>query len=347
MIFRFGKKKSTQEPQIDEKEKVNVGDNDQTKRLSGGKTKRRGLLSRLTTGLARSSARLTSGLKVFSKRKLDVATIQEFEDMLVSADLGVTVAKRITGELAKKRLDKEIEDQEIRKLLAEQLSIILKKREKRLDISSVTKPCVILFVGVNGSGKTTTIGKISSQIKASGKKVMLVAGDTFRAAAVEQLYVWGKRTGVPVEIAPQGADASGLVYGAISKAKAQNVDVVLIDTAGRLQNRSELMSELSKLLRVARKVDPQAPHEIILVLDATVGQNALRQVEAFKAFAEITGLIMTKLDGTAKGGILVAIAQQYDLPIHYIGVGEGEKDMKRFDAEEFAVALTDVTETKG
>ncbi len=342
MIFSFGKKKKSQNNSQD----VSVSNKnlDSKEKLESPKSNQKtksGLFSKLTFGLARSSARLTSGLKVFNKRKLDKTTIEELEDLLISSDLGVKVAKQITGELAKKRLDKEIADHEVRKLLAEQISRILKEREKKLDFTNGPKPRVIFFVGVNGSGKTTTIGKIASQLKSNGIKVLLVAGDTFRAAAVEQLTVWGKRTGVAVETRTKGSDASGLVYDAINKAKKENYDVVMVDTAGRLQNRAELMSELAKLLRVARKVDPEAPHEVILVLDATVGQNALRQVEVFKDSAEVTGLIMTKLDGTAKGGILVAIAQQYDLPIYFVGIGEGRDDLKQFESKEFVLALTD------
>lgn len=340
MIFSFGKKKKSksdsQEP-IDELDSAT-----KQKEKKSEKSKKIGLFSKLSSGLARSSARLTSGLKVFNKRKLDESTIEELEDLLVSSDLGVTVAKQITSELAKRRLDKEIEDHEVRKLLAEQISLILKKREVKLDLTVGSKPRIVFFVGVNGSGKTTTIGKIASQLKKQGMKILLVAGDTFRAAAIEQLTVWGKRIGVSVETRNQGFDASGLVYDAISKARKENFDILLIDTAGRLQNRLELMSELEKLLRVARKIDSEAPHEVLLVLDATVGQNALRQVEAFQSSAEVTGLIMTKLDGTAKGGILVAIAQKFDLPIHFVGVGEGNNDLKTFDSEEFAKSLTAV-----
>lgn len=342
MIFSFGKKKKPQNNSQDVSDsKKNLDSKEKIESTKSSQKTKSGFFSKLTFGLARSSARLTSGLKVFNKRKLDETTIEELEDLLISSDLGVKVAKQITGELAKKRLDKEIEDHEVRKLLAEQISHILKDREQKLDFTNGPKPRVIFFVGVNGSGKTTTIGKIASQLNSNGIKVLLAAGDTFRAAAVEQLAVWGKRTGVTVETRTQGSDASGLVYDAITKAKKENYDVVMVDTAGRLQNRTELMSELAKLLRVARKVDPEAPHEVILVLDATVGQNALRQVEVFKDSAEVTGLIMTKLDGTAKGGILVAIAQQYDLPIYFVGIGEGREDLKQFESKEFVLALTD------
>ena len=342
MIFSFGKKKKSQRSAQESTEiesELNVGlEQGETQSDQGKKT---GLFSKLTSGLARSSARLTSGLKVFNKRKLDATTVEELEDLLVSSDLGVTVAKQITGELAKKRLDKEIDEHEVRRLLAEQISLILKEREQQLDLSKGQNPRIVFFVGVNGSGKTTTIGKIASQLKSKGRKILLVAGDTFRAAAIEQLTVWGERTGVAVATKPQGSDASGLVYDAMIRANTENFDIVLVDTAGRLQNRTELMSELAKLLRVARKIDPEAPHEVLLVLDATVGQNALRQVEAFRDSAEVTGLIMTKLDGTAKGGILVAIAQKYDLPIHFIGIGEGRDDLKQFESVQFAHALTD------
>lgn len=341
MIFSFGKKKrSHKDSQNVTNSEKNLDSTEKLESKKSGTESKSGLFSKLTFGLARSSARLTSGLKVFNKRKLDETTIEELEDLLVSSDLGVTVAKQITGELAKKRLDKEIEEQEVRNLLAENICHILKEREQKLDLTNGPKPRIIFFVGVNGSGKTTTIGKIASQLKSKGTKILLVAGDTFRAAAVEQLAVWGQRIGVTVETRTLGSDASGLVFDAINKAKQENYDVVLVDTAGRLQNRTELMSELAKLLRVARKVDPEAPHEVILVLDATVGQNALRQVEVFKDSVEITGLIMTKLDGTAKGGILVAIAQKFDLPIYFVGIGEGKDDLKQFKSREFAYAMT-------
>jgi fused signal recognition particle receptor len=244
-----------------------------------------------------------------------------------------------TSANSKERFDKEISENEIKQALASEIESVLAPREQIVDFSDGPRPRVVLFVGVNGSGKTTTIGKIASKLKDQGAKALLVAGDTFRAAAIEQLTVWGDRAGIPVMSKPTGADAAGLVYEAIERARAENLDLVLVDTAGRLQNKAELMAELEKVVRVARKLDPEAPHDVILVLDATVGQNALSQVEAFRHTAGVTGLVMTKLDGTAKGGVLVAIAEAHDLPIHFIGVGEGADDLRPFSAHAFSRAL--------
>ncbi|MAN47309.1 MAG: signal recognition particle-docking protein FtsY [Alphaproteobacteria bacterium] len=298
-----------------------------------------GFMAKLGTGLSRSSSRLTSGLAVFGRRKLDDDTLEELEDLLISSDLGARVATRVTSSLAKERFDKEITEDEIRLALAEEITDVLRPREKIVDFSDGPRPRIVMFVGVNGSGKTTTIGKIASKLKEQGAKALLVAGDTFRAAAIEQLAVWGERADIPVMSKPIGSDAAGLVYEAIEKAKADDLDLVLIDTAGRLQNKTELMAELEKIVRVTRKLDPDAPHDVILVLDATVGQNALSQVEAFKSTAGVTGLVMTKLDGTAKGGVLVAIAEAHDLPIHFIGIGEKAEDLRPFSAEAFSKAL--------
>ena len=298
-----------------------------------------GFVAKLGSGLSRSSARLTSGLAVFGRRKLDDETLEELEDLLITSDLGAKVAMRVTGNLAKERFDKEISEDEIRQALADEITDVLKPREKIVDFSEGPRPRIVLFVGVNGSGKTTTIGKIASKLTEQGAKALLVAGDTFRAAAIEQLTVWGERAGIPVMSKPTGADAAGLVYEAIEQAKADDLDLVLVDTAGRLQNKAELMAELEKVVRVVRKLDPTAPHDVILVLDATVGQNALSQVEAFRNTAGVTGLVMTKLDGTAKGGVLVAIAEAYDLPIHFIGIGEKAEDLRPFSAEAFSKAL--------
>ena len=273
------------------------------------------------------------------KRKLDDETLEELEDILIMSDLGAKAASRITSNLAKDRFDKEVTDQEIKIALAKEVEDILKPRERHVDFADGPKPRIVLFVGVNGSGKTTTIGKIASKLKDQGAKALLVAGDTFRAAAIEQLQVWGERAGIPVMAKAPGADAAGLVYEAVEKAKAEDLDLVLVDTAGRLQNRAELMDELSKILRVTRKLDPEAPHDVILVLDATVGQNALSQVDAFRHTAGVSGLVMTKLDGTAKGGVLVAIAHAHDLPIHFVGVGESADDLQPFSAETFSRAL--------
>lgn len=310
-------------------------------------TKKPGFLKRLTSGLSRSSSRLADGLTgVFTKRKLDEETLEELEDLLIASDLGAGVAARVTTNLAKDRFDKEVTDTEIKQALATEITSVLKPREKLVDFSEGPRPRVVLFVGVNGSGKTTTIGKIASKLKAQGAKALLVAGDTFRAAAIEQLTVWGERADIPVLSKPTGADAAGLVYEAVEKAQREDYDLVLVDTAGRLQNKAELMAELAKIIRVTRKLDPQAPHDVILVLDATVGQNALSQVEAFRHTAEVTGLVMTKLDGTAKGGVLVAVADRHDLPIHFIGVGERAEDLQPFSAQGFARALVGLEDVR-
>ncbi|MEZ5998556.1 MAG: signal recognition particle-docking protein FtsY [Hyphomonas sp.] len=298
-----------------------------------------GFMAKLGTGLSRSSSRLTQGLAALGKRKLDDDTLEELEDLLITSDLGAKVAARVAKNLSKERFDREISEDEIREALAGEITEVLKPREKIVDFSEGSRPRIVLFVGVNGSGKTTTIGKIASKLQEQGAKALLVAGDTFRAAAIEQLSVWGERAGIPVMSKPTGADAAGLVYEAVEKAKEDGLDLVLIDTAGRLQNKSELMAELEKVVRVIRKLDPTAPHDVILVLDATVGQNALSQVEAFRETAGVTGLVMTKLDGTAKGGVLVAIAEAYDLPIHFIGIGEKAEDLRPFSAEAFSKAL--------
>lgn len=304
-----------------------------------------GFFSKLTSGLSKSSSKLGASLTgAFNKRKLDDDALEELEDLLITSDMGARVAAKITSNLAKTRFDKDVTDQEIKEALAEEIEAIMAPREQVVDFSDGPTPRVVLFVGVNGSGKTTTIGKIASKLKEQGAKAVLVAGDTFRAAAIEQLTVWGERAGIPVMSKPTGADAAGLVYEAIEKAKADNLDLVLVDTAGRLQNKAELMSELAKIVRVARKLDPEAPHDVILVLDATVGQNALSQVEAFRHTAEVSGIVMTKLDGTAKGGVLVAIAEAHDLPIHFVGVGEKAEDLQPFSAAAFAKALVGMDE---
>ena len=303
-------------------------------------TKAPGFFSKLATGLKRSSSKLSDGITgVFTKRKLDEETLEELEDLLIMSDLGTKVAGRVTTAIAKDRFEKEITDKEIKVALAGEISEIMAPREQIVDFAEGPRPRVVLFVGVNGSGKTTTIGKIASRLKAQGAKALLVAGDTFRAAAIEQLTVWGERAGIEVLSKAPGADAAGLVYEAVEKAKAENYDLVLVDTAGRLQNKAELMSELAKVVRVVQKLDPDAPHDVILVLDATVGQNALSQVEAFRHTAGVTGLVMTKLDGTAKGGVLVAIAEAHALPIHFVGVGESAEDLQPFSAEAYAKAL--------
>lgn len=299
-----------------------------------------GFFTKLASGMKRSSSKLSDGITgVFTKRKLDDETLEELEDLLIMSDLGTKVAERVTKAIARDRFEKEITDAEIKAALADEITQIMTPREQVVDFADGPRPRVVLFVGVNGSGKTTTIGKIASRLKEQGAKALLVAGDTFRAAAIEQLNVWGARADIPVVSGAPGADAAGLVYGAIERAKRENLDLVLVDTAGRLQNKSELMSELAKIVRVVQKLDPDAPHDVILVLDATVGQNALGQVEAFRHTAGVTGLVMTKLDGTAKGGVLVAIAEAHALPIHFVGVGEGADDLQAFSAEAYARAL--------
>ncbi|HEY8949848.1 MAG TPA: signal recognition particle-docking protein FtsY [Rhizomicrobium sp.] len=296
---------------------------------------------RLKSGLSRSTAGLSDSITgVFTKRPLDKETIAEFEEALIRADLGAAFAAKVAGEVANGRHDALISTKEVRDLLSAEIAKVLKTVEQPLAIDKEKKPYVILVAGVNGTGKTTTIGKIAKRLTDSGHKVVLAAGDTFRAAAIEQLTVWGQRTNSEVVSRPTGSDAAGLAFDAIEHARKTGADVVLIDTAGRLQNKTGLMSELEKIVRVIKKLDASAPHATLLVLDATTGQNALSQVEVFKATVPLTGLVMTKLDGTAKGGILVALAEKFGLPVHFIGVGEAAFDLQPFDAQAFANALT-------
>ncbi|MEE4013083.1 signal recognition particle-docking protein FtsY [Roseibium sp. FZY0029] len=295
---------------------------------------------RLKAGLSRSSASLTEGISsIFTKRKLDASMLEELEDILIQADLGVDTAMAITDRLSDGRYNKEISPEEVRAILAEEVEKVLAPVARPLDLDTGKKPHVVLMVGVNGTGKTTTIGKLSQKLRSEGKSVMLAAGDTFRAAAVEQLKIWGERTGAEVIARATGADAAGLAYDAMKEAQAKGVDVLLVDTAGRLQNKAELMDELEKVIRVIKKHDPEAPHTVLLTLDATTGQNALNQVEIFGKVAGVNGLVMTKLDGTARGGILVAIAAKHALPVHFIGVGEGVADLEPFSAKDFASAI--------
>ena len=299
-----------------------------------------GWFERLATGLKRSSDQLTGSITaVFTKRRLDNATLEELEDVLIQADLGLETATAITDTLRRDRFDRDVSGDDVRSVLASEVESVLAPVAQPLRIDPDRRPFVILMIGVNGSGKTTTIGKLAQKLSAEGKSVMLAAGDTFRAAAIEQLQVWGERTGSPVVARPAGSDASGLAFDAVTQAKAEGRDVLIIDTAGRLQNRDELMNELEKVIRVIKKVDPTAPHATLLTLDATTGQNALKQVEIFGQRAGVTGLVMTKLDGTARGGILVAIARRFGLPVHFIGVGEGVNDLQPFRADEFARAI--------
>jgi len=283
---------------------------------------------------------------LFNKRKLDDDAIQDLEDLLIASDLGVGPAMKVSQKLAKDRFDKQVTDTEVKIALADVISEILTPLEKPLTLKGA-KPEILLFVGVNGSGKTTTLGKLAKQYRDQGKKVLLCAGDTFRAAAVEQLKVWGERADAPVISGALGTDAASLVYDAVQTAKDEDYDILMIDTAGRLQNRTELMDELAKVVRVIQKHDESAPHHSVLVLDATVGQNALLQTEAFQKTAGVTGLIMTKLDGTAKGGVLVALSDKFGLPIHAIGIGERIEDLENFSAPVFAAALSGIAAELG
>jgi fused signal recognition particle receptor len=299
-----------------------------------------GWFQRLKTGLSKTSSRLSEGItSIVTKRKLDDATLEELEELLIGADLGVETASRITGALAQRRLEKGISPADVREVLASEIKRVLEPVARPLAIDDKLKPHVILVVGVNGTGKTTTIGKLAAKLARDGKKVMLAAGDTFRAAAIDQLKIWGERTGAPVVARDVGSDASALVFDALTQARDGGFDVLLLDTAGRLQNKEALMGELEKVVRVLRKLDPAAPHSVLLVLDATTGQNALSQVDVFRQKAGVTGLVMTKLDGTARGGILVAIAAKHGLPVHAIGIGEGVDDLQPFDAAEFSNAI--------
>ena len=307
---------------------------------SAPETQKKSWWQRLTGGLKRSSSALGGAISdLVSKRKLDAATLADIEDALVRADLGLQTADRIAAALREGRYEAEISSDEVKAVVAAEVEKALVPVAQPLVIDPAQKPFVILVVGVNGSGKTTTIGKLAAKFRAEGRKVMMAAGDTFRAAAIDQLKIWATRTGAEFIAREAGADAAGLVFDAVTAAKQRGIDVLLIDTAGRLQNRSELMNELHKVLRVIKKVDAGAPHAVLLVLDATVGQNALSQVEIFQKTAGVTGLVMTKLDGTARGGILVALAAKFKVPVHFIGVGENVDDLAAFSARDFARAI--------
>ena len=306
--------------------------------MSGGRW-----FSRLKAGLSKSSSRLVDGIGgVFARRRLDVDAIKELEDLLITADLGPTTAARLAAGLTKRRIERDINANEVRGFLAEDILEILAPVAIELEIKPENHPHIVLFVGVNGTGKTTTIGKLAKQLVLDGKTVMLAAGDTFRAAAIEQLGVWGDRTGCTVIAGETGSDASGLIYNAVERAQLANADVLLVDTAGRLHNKTNLMTELQKIQRVIQKLDPNAPQDVVLVLDATTGQNAITQVETFKEMVSVTGLVVTKLDGTAKGGVLVALADRFALPVHAIGIGEGIDDLQPFSARDFARNLMGV-----
>ena len=301
---------------------------------------KKGWFAKLKEGLSKSSSKLTDGItSIFTKRKLDDDALEELEELLITADLGPATAAKVTAELARTRFGKEVSPEEVKSTLAAEVSKIVTPVAKPLVLDPALKPHVILVVGVNGTGKTTTIGKLARQFKAEGKSVMLAAGDTFRAAAVSQLKIWGERTGCPVVARDTGADAAGLAYDALERAKAEKVDVLLIDTAGRLQNKTGLMEELRKIVRVIKKLDETAPHTTLLTLDATTGQNAHSQVEIFRDMVNVNGLILTKLDGSARGGVLVSLAEKFKIPVHAIGVGEGVYDLRPFDADAFAKSL--------
>jgi len=301
---------------------------------------RKGWFQRLTSGLSRSSSALASGIGgVFTKRRLDAAALEELEELLIQADLGVEAAMEITEKLRAERFDKDVSPEEVRAFLAEEIAARLAPYARPLEIDPGARPFVILVVGVNGSGKTTTIGKLAHGFREQGRSVLIAAGDTFRAAAIEQLQIWGERAGAEVVARKVGADAAGLAFDALAQAREAGTDIVMIDTAGRLQNKADLMGELAKIVRVVKKQMPEAPHAVLLVLDATVGQNALSQAKTFTEIAGVTGLVMTKLDGTARGGILVAVAGRFGLPVHAIGIGESAEDLGPFRAEDFARAI--------
>ncbi len=306
---------------------------------------RHGFFARLKQGLARTSSRLTENIGgIFTRRRLDEEMLQELEDILLQADLGLEMSERIIARLKRERFGKDTTLADVQAVMAEEIAKVLQEVQQPFEVDAAHKPFVVLVVGVNGSGKTTTIGKLAAIARREGHEVMLVAGDTFRAAAVEQLKIWAERTQSRFVAAETGADPAALAFDALKQAREEGVDIVFMDTAGRLQNRRELMDELAKIVRVMKKQMPQAPHAVLLVLDATVGQNALSQVEMFRQVAGVTGLVMTKLDGTARGGILVAIAEKHKLPVHAIGVGEGIDDLQPFDAGAFARAIAGLEE---
>jgi fused signal recognition particle receptor len=300
----------------------------------------RGWFARLRAGLSRSSSKLSDGITgIFARRRLDDATLAELEELLIAADMGTGLAEEVTARLRRTRFNQEVAPEEIRAALAEEVAKSLALVERPLRLDPTLKPTVVLVVGVNGSGKTTTIGKLAKQFRDAGKTVVMAAGDTFRAAAVEQLKIWGERTGATVIAREAGADAAGLAFDAFEEARRQGADVLLIDTAGRLHNKTDLMAELQKIVRVLKKMDPKVPHAVLLVLDATVGQNAHAQAETFRDMIGVTGIVMTKLDGTARGGVLVSLAEKYGIPVHFIGVGESAEDLRPFTAEAFARSL--------
>ncbi len=305
---------------------------------------RGGWFARLKAGLSRSSTRLSEGIGgIFARRRLDDATLAELEDLLISADLGVGIAEEVTGRLRRTRFNQEIPPDEVRAALAEEMAKSLALVDRPLKLDPALKPTVILVVWVNGSGKTTTIGKLAQLYRDGGRRVVIAAGDTFRAAAIDQLKIWGERAGAAVVARGTGADAAALAFEAFEAAKRDAADVLLIDTAGRLHNKADLMAELQKIVRVLKKIDGKAPHQVLLVLDATVGQNAHAQAETFRDMIGVTGIVMTKLDGTARGGVMVSLAEKYGIPVHYIGIGEKADDLRPFDADAFARSLVGLT----
>lgn len=301
---------------------------------------------KLKDGLGKSTNKVTASLSslsnLFGGSRIDASSLEEVEDALISADLGTASAQRLADRMRKHKFDGPIDSDTLGQALADGITEILEPVAQKLEIDAAHAPHVVLLVGVNGSGKTTTAGKLAQQWRDEGKSVMLAAGDTFRAAAIEQLQIWGARTGTEVIAGAQGGDAAALAYEALEKAKAANIDILIIDTAGRLQNRTELMDELAKIVRVMRKLDDSAPHDSVIILDGTVGQNAISQVKAFREVADVTGLIVTKLDGSAKGGVVVALAEEFGLPVHAVGVGEQADDLQPFAAAEFAKALVGI-----
>ena len=301
-------------------------------------------LKKLTSGLSKTSARVTSSLSsLLGRSSIDAASIEEVEDALIAADLGTAAAARLAERVRRHKFDGEVTAPALAGALADGITEILDPVAAPLVPQAGNRPHVVLLVGVNGSGKTTTAGKLAQQWRREGRSVMLAAGDTFRAAAIEQLQIWGERTGTEVIAGTQGGDAAALAYQALERARSQGTDVLIIDTAGRLQNRTELMDELAKIVRVIRKLDETAPHDSVIVLDGTVGQNALSQVSAFQDIADVSGLIVTKLDGSARGGVVIALAEQFQLPVHAVGVGEGADDLQPFEARDFANALAGVS----
>lgn len=302
--------------------------------------KKKNWFQKLKTGLFKSSEKISQGVKkIFVNKKLDIQTLNDLEELLIMADLGPSAAEKLTAELANEKFDKNIKPEEVKTFLAKKIEETLVDVAKPLILNNSKTPSVVLVVGVNGTGKTTTIGKLAHQYSSEGKKIMIAACDTFRAAAVEQLQIWAERSNAEFVKSSQGCDSAGLAYEALEKAKSKKIDVLFIDTAGRVQNRTELMEELAKIIRVIRKLDPESPHHCLLTLDATTGQNAVSQVEIFKEMAEISGLIVTKLDGSAKGGILLSLAEKFSLPVHAVGVGEKIEDLQSFEAQEFAKSL--------